>query len=180
MGQMAAGAQMTRTDVDLAVDGDEDAFARLVGLYHADLMHVAYVIVGDGPLAQDAVQATWTIAWRRLPSLRDPSRIRQWLLAIAVNEARQVSRRHRRFQIIEIDADLSAPLSSDPAATIGRIDLVRALGSLSAEDRALLALRYVAGLDAAELGSLTGRSASGIRARMSRLTARLRVELGDD
>jgi DNA-directed RNA polymerase specialized sigma24 family protein len=60
------------------------------------------------------------------------------------------------------------------------VDLVRSLAHLSPEDRTLLALRYVVGLDAAELGALTGRSPSGTRARLSRLTARLRMELGDD
>ena len=50
---------------------------------------------------------------------------------------------------------------------------------LSAEDRALLALRYVAGFDATEIGRALGMSASGVRSRLSRLVARLRTELED-
>jgi DNA-directed RNA polymerase specialized sigma24 family protein len=91
-----------------------------------------------------------------------------------------VLRARRRFSVVEIDPALPAGSAADPAGAIARIDLVRALAHLSPEDRALLALRYVAGLDAEELGRLTGRTASGTRARLSRITARMRVELGDD
>ena len=62
---------------------------------------------------------------------------------------------------------------------LGDIDLVRALDNLSPDDRALLALRYVAGLNSFELGRAVGMSASGLRRRLARLLARLRSELGD-
>ncbi len=180
MSEIAPGATIERSDVELAAEGDEVAFARLVALHHAHMARVAYVITGDAALAQDAVQSAWIIAWKKLKSVRDPMRIRSWLLSIAVNEARQIVRRRQRTPIVEIDPQLRAAARADPAVGIARLDLVRALGRVSPDDRALLALRYVVGLDAAELGALTGRSASGTRARLSRLTARLRGELGDD
>ncbi len=179
MSGVAPSTAIGRSDVELAAEGDEVAFARLVAAHHADMARVAYMITGDGALAQDAVQSAWMIAWGKLGSIRDPLRVRPWLLAITVNEARQIVRRQRRVQVVEIDPQQPASQQTDPAIGIARIDLVRAMGHLSTDDRALLALRYVAGLDAAELGALTGRSASGTRARLSRLTARLRGELGD-
>jgi len=166
-------------DAELAAAGDVSAFGRLVTLHHADLARVAYVVTGDASLAEDAVQSAWLTCWARLPSLREPSRVRPWLFAIAINEARQIVRRRRRFAAIELDPNTPASASVDPAAGIARLDLVRALATLAPDDRALLALRYVAGLDAVELGAAMGRSASGTRARLSRLTARLRRELDD-
>jgi RNA polymerase sigma-70 factor (ECF subfamily) len=180
MSGIPQAATIERSDVELAADGDHAAFGRLVALHHDEMARIAYVITGDRSFAQDAVQSAWIRAWVKLGSLRDPRRSREWLLAIAANEARQIARRRRRIPVIELGPELEAAPRTDPALGIGRIDLVRLLGQLSADDRALLALRYVAGLDAAELGSMTGRSASGTRARLSRLTARLRRELGDD
>ena len=180
MSPVAPEAVIERSDVRLAIDGDEAAFARLVSAYHADMARVAYVITGDGELAKDAVQTAWVNAWRRLSSIRNPDDPRAWLVSIAANEARQIVRRRRRVTIVEIDPELgTAPARSDPATGIDRLDLIRALDGLPAADRALLAMRYVGGLDATELGSLTGRTAGGIRARLSRLTARLREDLGD-
>ena len=68
----------------------------------------------------------------------------------------------------------------DPAARTIDIDLANALARLDPDDRALLALRYIAGFDATELGRATGRSPSGTRARLARLLDRLRTELSDD
>jgi RNA polymerase sigma-70 factor (ECF subfamily) len=177
IGMSAPTATIERTDVELAADGDEVAFGRLVAAYHPDMVRVAYVITGDGGLGQDAVQAAWVRAWRSLDSVREPLRIRAWLLSIAANEARQILRRRRRFFVVELDAGFAAPGRADPASGIERLDLVRALQRLSPDDRSLLALRYVIGLDTAELAAMTGRSGSGIRARLSRLTARLREDL---
>jgi RNA polymerase sigma-70 factor (ECF subfamily) len=179
MDGIGPSATLERSDVELAADGDEVAFARLIADHNADMARVAFVITGDAALAQDAVQSAWVIAWARFRTVRDPRRPRPWLLKIAVNEARQIVRRRRRATVVEIDPELMAVSSADPAVGIARLDLVRALGRLSPDDRALLALRYVAGVDAGELGAMTGRSASGTRARLSRLTARLRTELSD-
>jgi DNA-directed RNA polymerase specialized sigma24 family protein len=68
----------------------------------------------------------------------------------------------------------------DPAGAVGDLDLTNALARLDPDDRALLALRYVAGFDSTELARATGRSPSGTRARLARLLGRLRTELSDD
>ena len=180
MNGIVPSARIERSDAELAADGNEPAFARLVDAHNADMARLAYVITCDAALAQDAVQAAWIGAWRKLPTLRNPARARSWLLSIAVNEARQIMRRRHRVVVVPIDPNVRAPSRTDPAIGIARLDLVRALAHLSPEDRALLAMRYVLGLDAAEVGDLTGRSASGTRARLSRLTAKVREELGDE
>jgi len=165
----------------LAAEGDETAFARIVDAHHADMSSVCFVVTGgDAELAEEAVQSAWPIAWRKLDSIRDPDRLRPWLISIAVNEARQLARRRRRGRVLEISvaADSSAA-TPDPASRAGDIDLRNALARLKPEDRALIALRYVAGFDATELARALGMSPSGTRARLARLLSRLRSELGD-
>ena len=147
--------------------------------HHRDLVRVAYVVAGDEQLAEDAAQAAWSIAWRKLGSLRDPERLRPWLVAIAANEARKlVQSRHRR-QVAEIRIRPPDDAGGDPSEEIDRLDLFNALRHLKPEDRRLLALRYVGGLDSPEIGSLLGMSPSGVRGHLSRLVERLRKELCD-
>ena len=62
--------------VALAVAGDEVAFARIIRAHHDDMARVCFVICGDLDVADEAVQAAWPIAWRKLGSLRDPDRLR--------------------------------------------------------------------------------------------------------
>lgn len=166
--------------VALAAAGDEVAFARIVEAHHDDMTRVCFVICGDLDIADEAVQAAWPIVWRKVGSLRDPSRLRPWLVSIAANEARLLIRRRRRRTVVELGmADAAAP-DVDPAGRVADLDLINALARLDPDDRALLALRYVAGFDSTELARATGRSPSGTRARLARLLARLRTELSDD
>jgi len=161
-----------------AAGGDRIAFTRLVDAYYADTMRIAFVVAGgDGQIAEDAVQSAWSIAWRKLGSLRDPTRLKPWLLTVTANEARQIVRRQRRHPVVAIDMATSSPAGPDPSSAVDALDLRRALAHLDPDDRTLLALRYVAGLDSAEIASLTKKSASGVRSRLAVLLAHLREEL---
>ena len=162
-----------------AAAGDETAFAQLIAAHNAAMARVAYVIVGEREQTLDAVQSAWAIAWRRLGSLRDPNRVRSWLIAIAANEARQQVRRRRRAAVVDISSAM-ATASLDTAAVdtwAQIVDLERALRGLDADDRRLLAMRFVAELDSNEIARLLGLSASGVRSRLARLLDRLRQEL---
>lgn len=166
--------------ISSAVAGDEAAFTRIVAAHHDDMIRVSYVVCGDADVADEAVAAAWLIAWRKLGDLREPDRLRPWLVSIAANEARQAVRRRRRHGVVELAVADGAVAADDPATRATDIDLMNALARLDPDDRALLALRYVAGFDSSELGRATGRSASGTRARLARLLDRLRTELRDD
>ena len=180
MTSLALDSAAIATTVERAVAGDELAFARIVAAYHLDLVRVAFVICGDEGLAEDAAQAAWWIAWRRLASLRDPDRLKPWLVAVAANEARKALKREHRHGIVELKVAADPCTGTDPVRGIDHVDLANALGHLKPEDRALVALRYVADLDASELAQALGISPSGVRTRLSRLLDRLRKELGDD
>ena len=170
---------IAQSTVASAAAGDADALARIVGAHHDDMARLAFVICGDQDLAQDAVQAAWPIAWRKLGSLRDPEALRPWLMSVAANEARQLVRRQRRHPVVQIEVADVGTNQGDPASRPAHADLAIALRRLSAEDRALLALRHVAGFDATEIGRAMGMSPSGVRSRLARLLARLREELDD-
>jgi RNA polymerase sigma factor (sigma-70 family) len=167
--------------VGLATRGDEVAFARIVRAHHDDMTRVCLLICSDLDLADEAVGAAWSIVWRKLSTLKDPDRLRPWLVSIAANEARQLMRRQRRRTVVELSvAHASGSAMTDPAGRSEDLDLANALARLDPDDRTLLALRYVAGFDSTELARATGRSASGTRVRLARLLARLRTELRDD
>lgn len=175
-----------------AAAGDEVSFARLVEA-HDDAMYRVCVAVGrDHAIAADGVQAAWSIAWRKLRTIRDPARLRPWLVAIAVNETKTLLKQRWRRSLVEVHPDAGSSSGSafgyafagidpaggiDPGADAAALDLRDALERLGPDDRALLAMRYVAGFNATELAAVLGISPSGTRTRLERLVARLRQEL---
>jgi len=175
--ELALSARIPATIVADAAAGDAEALARIVGAHHDDMARIAYVICGDADLAQDAVQSAWPIAWRKLGSLREPERLRPWLMAVAANQARTLLRRRRRQRVVEIDILAHGSTHPDPAADTELTDLALVLRRLAPEERALLAFRFVAGFDATEIGRAVGISPSGVRSRLARLLTRLREEL---
>ena len=173
-----------------ATTGDEVAFARIVAAHHDDMARVAYVVCGDVEIAQDAVQAAWPKIWAKLSTVRDPSRLRPWLVSVAANEAKQLARSRSRRRVREIPMDDAAtrerganhahPSSRDPGERAGELDLANAISTLSESDRTLVALRYAAGLTSDEIGRVMGMTGGGVRARLAKLLDRLRKELRDD
>ncbi len=163
-----------------ARSGEREAFTELVERHHAELVRIAYAVTGDLEAARDSAQIAWIKAWQKLPTVREPERLRPWLIAIAANEARQHLRANKRRRVREIapikpDSDVGIFEIGVPSAD--HMDLSAVLIQLDPSDRQLLAMRYLAGLTAEEIGLAIGLSASGTRTRLSRLIARLREEL---
>src|SRR5215207_11352 len=102
--------------VDLAARGDEAAFTDIVAAYHEDMIKVCVAVCGDIGIAEEAAQAAWGIAWRRLRSLREPDRLRPWLVSIAANQARDAIRRQRRRPVVALTLAEGSPGSLDPAS----------------------------------------------------------------
>jgi RNA polymerase sigma-70 factor, ECF subfamily len=175
MGEHAEYATLPAPLVRAAAAGDRSAFTELVATHHRDLLRLAMVITADPELAEDAAQAAWQQAWRKLRQLRDPARVRPWLLSIAANEARQALR--RRSRLVVMPSELSD--ESRPRDLIDSMDLARALAGLKPEDRALIGLRYVAGFSAPELAQALGLSSEAVRSRLKRILDRLRMELSE-
>jgi RNA polymerase sigma factor (sigma-70 family) len=175
---VAAEAETHGSTLERAVAGDEVAFARIVAAHHDGMARIAFFVCGDLDIAQEAEQSAWAVVFRRLKDLRDPDRLRPWLMSIAANEARQIARSQRRRTVRELAVvDSTRPRDVDHAAMI---DLADAVGRLDPKDRAIVGLRFIGGFESAEIGLAMGMSASGVRVRLHRLLLRLRKDLGDD
>lgn len=180
---MIVNSAVTKGDIPEAVieraaAGDEIAFARIIAVHHEHMARIAYLVSGDLDVAADAAQAAWVIAWRRLGKLRDPARLKAWLMSVAANEARQIMRSQRRRTVRELAVDV--PASSRDPDRAALLDLANAVADLDHRDRTLIGLRYIAELDSEAIGREIGLSPSGVRVRLHRLLARLRKELDHD
>jgi RNA polymerase sigma factor (sigma-70 family) len=178
IGSVIAEAEPHWAILERAVAGDESAFARIVAAHHSDMARIAFFVCGDLDVAEEAEQAAWAVAYHRLKDLRDPERLRPWLISVAANEARQIARSRRRRTVRELAiADPTRPRDVDHAAMI---DLADAVGRLDAKDRAIVGLRFIGGFESAEIGRALGMTASAVRVRLHRCLKQLRKDLGDD
>src|SRR5881392_923150 len=83
--------------VEQAARGDREAFAVLVHQVSDSLYAVAFRILRDTGLAEDALQNALVLAWRRIPKLRDPDRFEAWIHRILVHAYYDESQRSRHW-----------------------------------------------------------------------------------
>ena len=104
-GGRALGAEAVNADRELleaAQAGDDQAFARLVAPYQAQLRAHCYRMLGSLADAEDALQETLLRAWSGLASFESRSSLRSWLYRIATNASlRLIEKRPKR--VLPID-----------------------------------------------------------------------------
>jgi RNA polymerase sigma-70 factor (ECF subfamily) len=97
--------------------GDEDAFARLVAPYRAQLHAHCYRMLGSVADAEDALQEALLRAWRGLPRFEGRSSLRSWLYTIATNAClKAIERRPKR--VLPIDYAPAADPHDGPAEPV--------------------------------------------------------------
>jgi len=178
---------MTISDADLIrsfQSGDHDVFAEIVSQYQDELVRHACRRVHDTAAAEDLVQDTFMRAYRAFDRLADDSQLRPWLHRILENRCIDESHRRRR----ELDkvqrVGTEAPLREQhggPEAELGLdyddATLVAALAALPETHREALWLRYVDGLDYAEIADGAEITEVNARARVSRARSAARRTL---
>jgi RNA polymerase sigma-70 factor, ECF subfamily len=120
-------------------------------------MAIAYRILRDAELAQDAVQTALIAAWRELRTLRDPDRFEPWLHQILTNECYAEARRRTRWSANIRLLPVDGPRAADGILTVNdRDQLERAFRRLTLEQRAVLVFHRYVGLPLPEVAERLG------------------------
>ncbi len=78
------------------LEGDEEAFGRLVEAYHARLVTLARAYVADPAAAEEVVQETWLAVLEGLPRFEGRSSLKTWIFRILANRAKARAVREKR------------------------------------------------------------------------------------
>jgi RNA polymerase sigma-70 factor (ECF subfamily) len=164
--------------VERARTGDREAFAVLVHQVSDSLYAVAFRILRDTGLAEDALQNALVLTWRRLPKLRDPDRFEAWAHRILIHACYDESARTRSWRASVTVLPLEGPGAPDGTSAVAdRDELERAYRRLSVEQRAVFVLHHYLGLPLVEVAELLGIPAGTARSRLHYAIAGLRHAL---
>ncbi|MEU3910572.1 RNA polymerase sigma factor SigM [Streptomyces sp. NPDC029721] len=195
---MDEAATVGRSDQELLslhVAGDPDAFGELVRRHRDRLWAVAVRTLGDREEAADAVQDALVSAYRAAHTFRGDSAVTTWLHRITVNacldRARKAASRRtaplddtdRLERLLEPHESAEAPAERQDLHR----QLLAALATLPADQRAALVLVDMQGYPVAEaatvldvpVGTVKSRCARG-RAKLLPLLTHLRTNAGDN
>jgi RNA polymerase sigma-70 factor (ECF subfamily) len=150
--------------IDAAASGDIESFGELCRRYYAAMAAIAYAVLGDHQLAEDAAQESFARALVRIKSLNDRAKFAPWLAAICRNVAKDMvateAKRVSTEDISQVDKT-EDPDDNDRA-------IRRAIEKLPNSAKELVVLRYYDGLSYEQISTVLGISKASINGRLTR------------
>ena len=169
-------------DTDLvrrAQRGDREAFGVLATGIGERMRRVAYGILRDVHLAEDATQQAALDMWRDLPQLRDPERFDAWSYRVLVRACHAERREARRW--LSASPSVFAAAHGDAFATVvDRDQLERAFRRLSVDQRAVVVLRHYVDLPLDAIAEALDVPTGTVNSRLHRAMDALRAVLEAD
>ncbi len=153
------------TLVEAAQNGHLESFGALYERYLSSMVALAYSMLADRDLAEDAAQEVFAIACRDLRSLKSKERFAAWLAGICRNVSRQMLRANKGKPVA---------LANDYAAQSGddmedrREVIRRAVWSLREPERELIVMRYFDGFSQGQISEVLDISPQAVNGRLVR------------
>jgi RNA polymerase sigma-70 factor (ECF subfamily) len=155
--------------VELARNGDPEAFGLLYDLYHASVYRFLYYRLGSVQLAEDLTAETFFRALRSMSSFRWQGKdFGAWLMTIARNLTTDHFKAGRtRLETTTEDMSTLDSTTEGPEgavlASLTNEALLEALSELPTEQRECLVMRFLQGLSIAETAEVLGRSSGAVK-----------------
>ncbi|UCC97791.1 MAG: sigma-70 family RNA polymerase sigma factor [Phycisphaerales bacterium] len=151
--------------VEAAQNGHLESFGALYERYHSPMVALAYSMLADRDLAEDAAQEVFAAACRDIGSLKSKDRFAAWLAGICRNISRQMLRANRLKPAALSDEHVvpGHAESRDRGETVRR-----AVWSLREAERELIVLRYFDGFSQAQISQVLELSPQAVNGRLVR------------
>lgn len=161
-------------------DGDLRAFERLYRAYYPRLGRFLSNILRRSHLVEEVLNDTMMVVWTRPKGYNGASQVSTWIFAIAYRKALKALR--RVDDPIEDDRAQERPSSEpDPEQHVERSqvqrDMLRAIGELSADHRAVIDLTYFHELGYWEIAQIMDCPVNTVKTRMYHARRHLKQRL---
>lgn len=171
------GRALSRVAHD-AVEGDPQAFARLLDELEPLVVRTTRLIVGSGTAqAEDAAQEALVDMARAITTLREPDAVVSWAARIATRRALRTARWERMRPRRERDLPSSA--AAVPADDERRAALGAAFDRLPPRRRAIAVLRLYLGLSEEETADVLGITVGAVKSQLHEARPQLAQSLRD-
>lgn len=165
--------------VERAAGGDFEAFGELYGTYLNRIYRYVLCQVRDKMIAEDISEDVFVKAWKAIGSYRGNGQaFSSWLYRIAHNHMVDNLRSSRRFLSTEIET--SAEVGDPGLEAEGRLEreaLLEEISCLPQNQKQVIMLKFIEGLDNSEIGKVIGKSQGAIRVLQMRAFVTLRERL---
>ena len=155
-------------------EGDRKAFEELYYLYHRRLARFLTRLTRRYDIAEEVVNDTFWVVWRKAKSFRGESQPSTWILGIAYRKARNAFRTSARLAEKNLQVEMLPPTDEEPSGTEELRDwLTRALAELPVEQRLAVELCYELGHSCEEIAKIMDCPVNTVKTRLFHARAKL-------
>jgi RNA polymerase sigma factor (sigma-70 family) len=151
---------------------DDASLEALLVVLWPEAYRVAFGVLHDRGLAEDAAQEACAGIALGLPALRATEAFYTWMYRIVIRHALASAKRLRKNAELGIPAEPRTASSEDE-----RLDILAAVAALPRAQRAAVVLRYYAGFNSSEIAAVLGAPAATIRFHLMLARRSLRTAL---
>jgi len=166
--------------VDRAAGGNFEAFGQLYSIYLDRIFRYALHQVRDRMTAEDITEEVFVKAWKAIGSCKGKGNtFSAWIYRIAHNHIINTFRSSRKFTSIDMEdiAEISNP-RLEIEMTLDQQELTEVITDLPQNQRQVIVLKFIEGLDNREIGKIMRKSEGAIRILQMRALTTLRQKLG--
>jgi len=162
--------------IESATGGDFGAYGELYGIYLDRIYRYVFYQVKDKMTAEDLVGEVFVKAWKAIGSYKGKSQaFSAWLYRIAHNHLIDDFRKRRKLTSLEMEtpAETGNP-EQEAEGKLVQQELSEAINDLPQNQKQVILLKFIEGLDNSEIGKIMGKSQGAIRVLQMRALAALR------
>lgn len=167
--------------IERVKSGESECFAELVLRYERPVFQSVFVFLGNRQEAEDVTQDVFVTAFRKIASFEYRASFLTWLRRIAFNQCVDARRKSKSRRTTSVDFEYEpqevSEVPSPDSVAQGKelVDRVRgAIDSLGEEQRSIILLRDIDGLDYSEIAGLLDIPVGTVRSRLHRARCELR------
>ena len=170
--------------VERATGGDYEAFGELYSIYLERIYRYVFYQVRDKMTAEDLTEEVFLKAWKSIGSCRGKEQtFSAWLYRIAHNHVIDNLRRQRKYVTTDTDIEalaVNSDLAVEEEGKLDRQEMLDRITDLPQNQKQVIILKFIEGLDNQEIGQVMGKSQGAIRVLQMRALAALRQRLNTE
>jgi RNA polymerase sigma-70 factor (ECF subfamily) len=164
-----------------AAGGNIQAFGQLYRIFLDQIYRYVFYHVNDKMTAEDITEEVFLKAWKVIKSCRGKEKtFSSWLYRIAHNHMVNTLRDNNRITYLANDREIEInDLTQQVESNIEYQEMIKAIACLPENQKQVIILKFIEGLDNREISKITGKNEGAIRITQMRALAKLREKLGE-
>lgn len=169
--------------VQLALEGNRDAFSEIMKLNMNKVFALTYKMTGDKDVAKDLTQESFITAWEKIKSFRGEGNFIGWLLRIASNKSLNHLNRAKLnipMDNQQLESHLQPDLNQQPDIEMEKKEIQNSvltfMSTLPVQQRLAFELRFYKELSFKEIAEVSGNAIGTVKTNYREAIKKLREQ----